>query len=140
MDIELSPEQDEFRRSVASSLERNSIESEDQMWSTYGELGWLGIGLPLDLGGGGGSLLDEVVLHRELGRYLDLVFPSGRYLQPDALMQVTLMNWQESSSMETPGFHCTLLELSGLKRANSDRGPGWSRFGIDTYRVSSDAY
>jgi alkylation response protein AidB-like acyl-CoA dehydrogenase len=39
-------------------------------WSDMADLGWFGIGLPPELGGAGGSLADQVLLFRELGRGL----------------------------------------------------------------------
>lgn len=41
----------------------------DDIWKQMGEMGWMGLAVPEDFGGAGGSFLDLVVLLEEMGRY-----------------------------------------------------------------------
>jgi len=43
---------------------------DDVRWKEIAELGWLGLAVGEEAGGAGGSLIDEVFLHREIGRGL----------------------------------------------------------------------
>jgi alkylation response protein AidB-like acyl-CoA dehydrogenase len=93
MDFTFSPEQEDFRRSVRTTLAaelpgdavRAMIDDEvgatPALWSTMAELGWLGVLVPEDRGGLGLGLVDAVVLQEELGR---LPFP-GPFLSSAVL-------------------------------------------------------
>ncbi|HAM03317.1 MAG TPA: acyl-CoA dehydrogenase [Acidimicrobiaceae bacterium] len=84
MDFTFSPEQDDFRQAVRTTLAaeapgayvRSMIDDPagvtPQLWATMAELGWLGVLVPERLGGLGLGLLDVVVLQEELGK---LPFP-----------------------------------------------------------------
>jgi alkylation response protein AidB-like acyl-CoA dehydrogenase len=76
----LSAEQEEARRAIATFLGRHPARSGAEpaiapgapaaFWSDLAGAGWLSVGLSEAAGGGGGSVVDEIVVHREFGRYL----------------------------------------------------------------------
>ena len=82
MNLLPSAEQDEIVTSSASFLATNMPSSrvralvaeaenvDAEIWRSCGELGWFALGLSEDAGGVGGSLADEVLLFREIGRSL----------------------------------------------------------------------
>jgi alkylation response protein AidB-like acyl-CoA dehydrogenase len=83
MDIKLSEEQTQLQDSAARYMDKEctfdfvrKIENDSElgyspeMWKTFAEMGWLGINLPEAYGGMGMSLLDNVILVRELGRHI----------------------------------------------------------------------
>jgi alkylation response protein AidB-like acyl-CoA dehydrogenase len=66
MEFAVTPEQEELRRQARSFLEANP----DAPLSELRELGWLGVSVPEDRGGGGLSFVDEAILFEEAGRAL----------------------------------------------------------------------
>jgi len=58
----------ECPKSVVRELEANELGYSPEQWRKMAELGWLGLILPEEYGGVGGSLLDLAVLFEELGR------------------------------------------------------------------------
>jgi hypothetical protein len=66
MEFAFSQEQEELRREARSFLEANP----DAPLSELRELGWLGVSVPEDRGGGGLSFVDEAILFEEAGRAL----------------------------------------------------------------------
>jgi len=83
MDIKLSEEQIQLQDSAAKYMDNEctfdfvrKIEDDSElgycpdMWKTFAEMGWLGINLPEENGGMGMSVLDNVILIRELGRHI----------------------------------------------------------------------
>jgi alkylation response protein AidB-like acyl-CoA dehydrogenase len=66
MEYAFSQEQEELRRQARSFLEANP----DAPLSELRELGWLGVSVPEDRGGGGLSFVDEAILFEEAGRVL----------------------------------------------------------------------
>ena len=82
MDLGLSEQQDMLRRVARQFLEaecpttvvRELEQSDDgyspETWDKMGGLGWLGLTIPSEYGGEGGSLIDQVVLSEETGRSL----------------------------------------------------------------------
>ena len=66
MDFAFSQEQEELRREARSFLEANP----DAPLSELRELGWLGVSVPEERGGGGLSFVDEAILFEEAGRAL----------------------------------------------------------------------
>ena len=84
MDFTFSPEQDEFRQAVRTTLASEApsayvramiddpVGVTAELWATMAELGWLGVLVPESAGGLGLGLLDAVVLQEELGK---LPFP-----------------------------------------------------------------
>src|SRR5262249_34356682 len=82
MDLELSPEQEQIRRTAADFFARNCPiarvrELEDSElgydpahWRRMGELDWIGLTWPERWGGADGALLDLYPIYLELGRSL----------------------------------------------------------------------
>jgi alkylation response protein AidB-like acyl-CoA dehydrogenase len=82
MDFSLSEEQKMLKNSARNFLEkecptamvREMVKDEKgyspELWYKMAELGWLGLSLPAEYGGAGGSFLDAVVLLEEMGRAL----------------------------------------------------------------------
>jgi alkylation response protein AidB-like acyl-CoA dehydrogenase len=80
MDLSLNENQRMLEQSVRSFMERRAPRSkivalqrselgyEQETWKTIAELGWLGLLIPEEYGGVGGSLTDAAVLHQEFGR------------------------------------------------------------------------
>ena len=66
MEFAFSQEQDELRREARSFLESNP----DAPLADLRELGWLGVSVPEERGGGGLSFVDEAILFEEAGRAL----------------------------------------------------------------------
>ncbi len=66
MDFSFSQEQEELRREARSFLESNA----SAPLSALRELGWLGVSVPEERGGGGLSFVDEAILFEEAGRAL----------------------------------------------------------------------
>jgi alkylation response protein AidB-like acyl-CoA dehydrogenase len=66
MEFAFTQEQEELRRQARSFLEAN----QDAPLSELRELGWLGVSVPEDRGGGGLSFVDEAILFEEAGRAL----------------------------------------------------------------------
>jgi len=66
VDFAFTQEQEELRREARSFLEANP----DAPLSQLRELGWLGVSVPEERGGGGLSFVDEVILFEEAGRAL----------------------------------------------------------------------
>lgn len=80
MDLALEPDQELLRDTARKLLaERFPIEDlaaaedgwhDDAAWREMADLGWIGLGVPEERGGSGGSLVDMAVLAAELGRVL----------------------------------------------------------------------
>jgi len=80
MDLSLNEHQRMLEQSVRSFMERRAPRSkivalqrsergyEPETWKTIAELGWLGLLIPEQYGGGGASLTDAAVLYQEFGR------------------------------------------------------------------------
>ena len=66
MDFSFTQEQEELRREARSFLDGNA----DAPLSALRELGWLGVSVPEERGGGGLSFVDEAILFEEAGRAL----------------------------------------------------------------------
>jgi alkylation response protein AidB-like acyl-CoA dehydrogenase len=66
VEFAFTQEQEELRREARSFLEANP----DAPLSALRELGWLGVSVPEDRGGGGLSFVDEAILFEEAGRAL----------------------------------------------------------------------
>ena len=66
MEFAFTQEQEELRREARSFLESNA----DAPLSQLRELGWLGVSVPEERGGGGLSFVDEAILFEEAGRAL----------------------------------------------------------------------
>ena len=66
MEFAFSQEQEELRREARLFLEANP----DAPLSELRQVGWLGVSVPEDRGGGGFSFVDEAILFEEAGRAL----------------------------------------------------------------------
>jgi alkylation response protein AidB-like acyl-CoA dehydrogenase len=66
MEFSFSQEQEELRREARSFLEANA----EAPLAELRELGWLGVSVPEERGGGGLSFVDEAILFEEAGRAL----------------------------------------------------------------------
>ena len=66
MEFAFSQEQEELRREARSFLEANA----EAPLAELRELGWLGVSVPEERGGGGLSFVDEAILFEEAGRAL----------------------------------------------------------------------
>jgi len=80
MDFEFSQEQrllqDSVRRFCEKELPREIIRKSDEdeelpsgLWSKMAQLGWLGIALPEEYGGTGGSIIEQLIIMEEISRY-----------------------------------------------------------------------
>jgi alkylation response protein AidB-like acyl-CoA dehydrogenase len=71
IDFELGPNERQIVASVQDVLtDRVRAGADGDAVTQAAALGWLGLAIPEELGGAGFSLLEEVLLHRELGRHL----------------------------------------------------------------------
>jgi len=82
MDLSLNEEQQMLKKTARKFLEKEcpkslvrETESSDagyspQLYKKMAQLGWLGMGIPEEYGGGGDNLVDLVILYEELGRAL----------------------------------------------------------------------
>src|SRR2546423_7385294 len=57
----------EVPRDAIVALQKSETGFKPEVWQTAADLGWLGIVVPLEYGGSGGSLTDAGVLFEELG-------------------------------------------------------------------------
>ena len=56
--------------SLVRQVEAGESGYSPELWKKMAELGWMGMALPPEHGGGGGDLVDQVVLFEEIGRAL----------------------------------------------------------------------
>jgi alkylation response protein AidB-like acyl-CoA dehydrogenase len=80
MDLSLTEQQQMLQQNVRSfmqrrlpsgtvvALHRSGTGYQPETWDTIAALGWLGLLIPADYGGGGASLTDAAVLYEEFGR------------------------------------------------------------------------
>ena len=80
MDLALTPEQEMLKSAVRRFVKQEYAKETlleiaatgkpvpSEPWNKLAETGWLGIAVPQDYGGEGGSLTDAGVLFEELGR------------------------------------------------------------------------
>ena len=86
MDFKYTPEEEKFRKQVrswldkhrprgASKLARHASLSDDEEWwrlvSWHKELfagGWIGLSWPVEYGGRGATLMEQIIFNQELGR------------------------------------------------------------------------
>ena len=60
--------QREFPKDTLLEMDREDVGYTDESWRQMAQLGWLGIAIPQEYGGEGGTLTDAGVLFQELGR------------------------------------------------------------------------
>ena len=80
MDLSLNEQQELLKNSVADfmthevpkpvllDMDRSDIGAPPELWSRIAQLGWTGMLIPAQYGGGGASLTDTAVVYEELGR------------------------------------------------------------------------
>jgi alkylation response protein AidB-like acyl-CoA dehydrogenase len=98
MQFRFTAEQELLRESVHSwvrSLRDNGVHraalagsdfGRDELWSQIVDLGWVGIAIPVELGGGGGDLVDAcIVLEALAGGLAPLPFAGNAILVPAIL-------------------------------------------------------
>ena len=80
MDLALTPDQEmlksvvhrfvqqEYPKETLLEIAASGNPAPSEPWSKLAETGWLGIAVPLEYGGEGGSLTDAGVLFEELGK------------------------------------------------------------------------
>ena len=96
MDFAFSQEQEELRREARSFLEANP----DAPLSELRDLGWLGVSVPEERGGGGLSFVDEAILFEEAGRALY----SGPFLTTAVVLPALPEVDQNAWSVEIDGL------------------------------------
>jgi alkylation response protein AidB-like acyl-CoA dehydrogenase len=96
MDFSFTQEQEELRREARSFLEANP----DAPLAQLRELGWLGVSVPEERGGGGLSFVEEAILFEEAGRALH----SGPFLTTAVVLP----------ALDEPGEQAWSVELDGL--------------------------
>jgi alkylation response protein AidB-like acyl-CoA dehydrogenase len=77
MDFQLSAQEEEFRQEVRAFLDENLPPEGErksptfmQDWNTkVREKGWVGFSWPKEVGGGGGSVMEQVILKEEMARH-----------------------------------------------------------------------
>jgi alkylation response protein AidB-like acyl-CoA dehydrogenase len=89
-------EQEELRREARSFLEANP----EAPLSQLRELGWLGVSVPEERGGGGLSFVDEAILFEQAGRVL---YP-GPFLTTDVVLPALPEVDEEAWSVELDGL------------------------------------
>jgi alkylation response protein AidB-like acyl-CoA dehydrogenase len=82
MDFSLSEDQEMLKTMAHDFLEKENPEAkvreirnselgyDPALWKKIADLGWMGIGFPEAYGGTGGTALDMMVIHEEMGRFL----------------------------------------------------------------------
>ena len=96
MEFAFTQEQEELRRQARSFLEANP----DAPLSALRELGWLGVSVPEERGGGGLSFVDEAILFEEAGRALY----SGPFLTTAVVLPALPAVDEQAWSVELDGF------------------------------------
>ncbi len=103
MDFAFTQEQEELRREARAFLEANP----EAPLAELRELGWLGVSVPEERGGGGLSFLDEAILFEEAGRALY----SGPFLTTAVVLPALPEVDEHAWSVEVDGFVPDLLHV-----------------------------
>ena len=96
MEFAFTKEQEELRREARAFLEANP----DAPLADLRELGWLGVSVPEDRGGGGLSFVDEAILFEETGRALY----SGPFLTTAVVLPALPEVDEQAWSVEVDGL------------------------------------
>lgn len=122
--------------SLVRELESNGQWHSSEIWERMSDLGWLGMTIPVEYGGGGGTLLDQLVLAEEMGRAL---LP-GPFMTSDILCGQLLLNTgneeqkREFLPMMSSGNAIFALALA-------EKNPGLTSYGLTTTGMNSkDGY
>jgi alkylation response protein AidB-like acyl-CoA dehydrogenase len=104
MDFSFAEEQDMLRISARDflakecpkarvrELDKDEIGYDQQMWHRMAELGWMGLVIPEEYGGMGGSFMDLVILMEEMGRNIS----PGPFFSTVALCAVPILEYGSS--------------------------------------------
>src|SRR5918998_605203 len=103
MDFSFTREQDELRREARGFLETNP----EAPLAELRELGWLGVSVPEDRGGGGLSFIEEAILFEEAGRTLY----SGPFLTTAVVLPALEEVDERAWSLELDGLVPYLAEV-----------------------------
>jgi alkylation response protein AidB-like acyl-CoA dehydrogenase len=107
MDFSFSQEQEELRREARNFLEANA----DAPLSALRELGWLGVSVPEERGGGGLSFVDEAILFEETGRAL---YAGGPFLMTAVVLPALAELDEQAWSVELDGHVPNLAEVDAV--------------------------
>jgi alkylation response protein AidB-like acyl-CoA dehydrogenase len=115
MEFAFSQEQEELRREARGFLEANP----DAPLSALRELGWLGVSVPEERGGGGLSFVDEAILFEEAGRALY----SGPFLTTAVVLPALPEVDEQAWSVELDGLVPHLDAVDRVLRDSMDACP-----------------
>ncbi|MGI9111585.1 MAG: acyl-CoA dehydrogenase family protein [Gaiellaceae bacterium] len=115
MDFAFTQEQEELRREARAFLEANP----EAPLSELRELGWLGVSVPEERGGGGLSFLDEAILFEEAGRALY----SGPFLTTAVVLPALPEVDEQAWSIEVDGLVPDLLHVDRVLRESMEACP-----------------
>jgi len=148
-DLSLEPHQEELQRAAQSLFAQRcprttvrDVEAGEagylaDLWQEMAELGWLGLALPAEYGGGGGGYLDLYVLNEEMGRFMvpgphldtvgvaaDLILAAGTEEQKSSVLPAISAGRTIVSvaSFEAGG----VFDPSGIATTAVAGGGGWS--------------
>jgi alkylation response protein AidB-like acyl-CoA dehydrogenase len=112
MEFSFTPEQEELRRQARSFLEANP----DAPLAELRELGWLGVSVPEERGGGGLSFVDEAILFEEAGRALF----SGPFLTTAVVLPALPEVHEQAWSAELDGLVPHLNQVDRVLRESME--------------------
>jgi alkylation response protein AidB-like acyl-CoA dehydrogenase len=115
VEFAFSQEQEELRRQARSFLEA----SPDAPLSELRELGWLGVSVPEERGGGGLSFVDEAILFEEAGRALY----SGPFLTTAVVLPALGEVDENAWSVEVDGLVPHLADVDQVLREDMTAVP-----------------
>ena len=110
MDFSFSQEQEQLRREARGFLETNA----DAPLTALRELGWLGVSVPEERGGGGLSFVEEAILFEETGRALY----AGPFLTTAVVLPALPEVDEQAWSVELDGF---VPSLDAVDRVLTER-------------------
>ncbi|HWL33432.1 MAG TPA: acyl-CoA dehydrogenase family protein [Gaiellaceae bacterium] len=115
MEFAFTPEQEELRRQARSFLDANP----DAPLAELRELGWLGVSVPEERGGGGLSFVDETILFEEAGRALY----SGPFLTTAVVLPALSEVDEQAWSVELDGLVPHLNQVDRVLREDMTAVP-----------------
>jgi alkylation response protein AidB-like acyl-CoA dehydrogenase len=115
MDFSFSREQEELRREARAFLEANP----GAPLSALRELGWLGVSVPEERGGGGLSFVDEAILFEEAGRALY----AGPFLTTAVVLPALREVDEQAWSVELNGWVPNLEDVDAVLREDLTVAP-----------------
>jgi alkylation response protein AidB-like acyl-CoA dehydrogenase len=115
MEFAFTSEQEELRRQARSFLDANP----DAPLAELRELGWLGVSVPEERGGGGLSFVDEAILFEEAGRALY----SGPFLTTAVVLPALREVDEQAWSVELDGLVPHLDQVDTVLRETMEACP-----------------